>query len=535
MSRLADLFVATCIVAVSTSVGMVLFYQLELPSTLAVAIVLALLLVLMLVNFRNLRQQDRVTLDDSVDRLTRRLDQVTADLDSMERRLTAIETNGPRRMRQELEPVVAEVEVVGALIRQVVETVADLEAQITGVPAPAVRSSLVATPGATAPMPASAMAGGGLPKRFAQLGEKGFLDLVRSSIEANRIDVHLQPIVTLPQRKIRYYEALTRLRTADGETIYPSDYIPLAERAGIMPTLDNQILIRSLQILKRLTQRTKDVGIFCNMSTTSLGDGQFFPEFLKFLGANKELAEELIFEFGQQPLKVLGAIEYEGLRAIQGLGFRFSIDQVSDLRSSFQFLADRGFRYVKISADRILNGGQALASDIHAADLASFFSRFGMDLIVDRIESEAQVVDILDYSVKYGQGFLFSPPRPVKTEIFAANADVPQPKPADAPPIVMPSVPPRPTAAPPRRAASEAPALPPIGDLRQPLSGTAGDLRQALSGTAGAPRSPGAGMAGEPRTAGAGMAGEPRTAGAGEPRLPGGARRPSAPPSPSAP
>ena len=100
MSRLADLFVATCIVAVSTSVGMVLFYQLELPSTLAVAVVLALLLVLMLVNFRNLRQQDRVTLDGSVDRLTRRLDQVTADLDSMERRLTAIETNGPRRMRQ---------------------------------------------------------------------------------------------------------------------------------------------------------------------------------------------------------------------------------------------------------------------------------------------------------------------------------------------------------------------------------------------------------------------------------------------------
>ena len=53
-----------------------------------------------------------------------------------------------------------------------------------------------------------------MPRRFAHLGEAGFLDLVRRAIEANRIDIHLQPIVTLPQRRIRYYEALTRLRTS---------------------------------------------------------------------------------------------------------------------------------------------------------------------------------------------------------------------------------------------------------------------------------------------------------------------------------
>ncbi|MDR3495854.1 MAG: EAL domain-containing protein [Ancalomicrobiaceae bacterium] len=535
MSRFADLFVATCIVAVSTSVGMVLFYQLELPSTLAVAIVLALLLVLMLVNFRNLRQQDRATLDDSVDRLGRRLDQVTADLDSMERRLSSIETNTPRRTRQEMEPVVAEVEVIGALIRQLVETVADLEAQIGGstgsqraMPNTHDRPSLVASPAPNL-MAAMAAAGDLVPKRFAQLGEKGFLELVRSSIEANRIDVHLQPIVTLPQRKIRFYEALTRLRTADGETIYPADYIPLAEKAGVMPSLDNQILARSLQILKRLTQRTKDVGIFCNVSTTSLGDGQFFPGFLKFLTANKELADELIFEFAQSPLKTLGPLEYEGLRAIQGLGFRFSIDQVSDLRSSFQFLADRGFRYVKISAERMLNGGQALASDIHPADLAHFFSRAGMELIVDRIESETQVVDVLDYSVKYGQGFLFAPPRPVKTEIFAANADVPQPKPAEDAIPVLPSVPVRPVAPPtaPRRAmmstTAQGGASGP-GDLRQPPAAAAADLRPSTAATVGDLRQPLSGIPGELRQ---------QSGGSGGRRAPG--QTPQGPPAAEAP
>ena len=41
--------------------------------------------------------------------------------------------------------------------------------------------------------------------------------IVRGAIEANRIDLYLQPIVTLPQRKVRYYEAMTRLRTEDGD------------------------------------------------------------------------------------------------------------------------------------------------------------------------------------------------------------------------------------------------------------------------------------------------------------------------------
>ena len=43
---------------------------------------------------------------------------------------------------------------------------------------------------------------------------------IRGAIEANRIDLYLQPIVTLPQRKVRYYEAMSRLRTEAGELLH---------------------------------------------------------------------------------------------------------------------------------------------------------------------------------------------------------------------------------------------------------------------------------------------------------------------------
>jgi cyclic-di-GMP phosphodiesterase TipF (flagellum assembly factor) len=58
----------------------------------------------------------------------------------------------------------------------------------------------------------------------------------------------------------------------------------------------------------------------------------------------------------------------------------------------------------------------AVSADIHAADLSDLLGRFGISLIAERIEAEAQVVDLLEYDVRYGQGFLFSQPRPVRNE-----------------------------------------------------------------------------------------------------------------------
>ena len=58
----------------------------------------------------------------------------------------------------------------------------------------------------------------------------------------------------------------------------------------------------------------------------------------------------------------------------------------------------------------------AATTDIHPADFSDLLGRFGIDLIAERIESESTVVDLLDYDVRFGQGFLFSPPRPVRAE-----------------------------------------------------------------------------------------------------------------------
>jgi cyclic-di-GMP phosphodiesterase TipF (flagellum assembly factor) len=66
-----------------------------------------------------------------------------------------------------------------------------------------------------------------------------------------------------------------------------------------------------------------------------------------------------------------------------------------------------------------------LGSDIHPADFSDLLGRFGIDLIAERIENEGTVVDLLDYDVRFGQGFLFSPPRPVRSEVLQGIVERP--------------------------------------------------------------------------------------------------------------
>ena len=104
------------------------------------------------------------------------------------------------------------------------------------------------------------------------------------------MDIYLQPVVTLPQRKMRFYEALTRMRTASGEQVMAEDFVPHAEAAGLMPKVDNLLLFRSVQVLRRLLMKDREIGVFCNVSGSTLRDPEFFSQFSDFMDANRALA-----------------------------------------------------------------------------------------------------------------------------------------------------------------------------------------------------------------------------------------------------
>jgi len=244
------------------------------------------------------------------------------------------------------------------------------------------------------------------------------LKTIRASLDENRVDLYLQPIVTLPQRKTRYYEALSRLRDDTGKIIMPDAYMKIAEPAGMMPMIDNILLFRCVHVMRKMVERNREVGVFCNVSTLTLLDSEFFPQFIDYMKHNQDLAGSLIFEFGQATIGASGPLEFESLKALADLGFTFSMDKVERLDVDFQVLADMNFRYFKVPADMFLSDLDRAGSPILAEDFPELLTRSGITLIVEKIEDERSVVNLLDYDIKFGQGYHFSEPRPVRGDIL---------------------------------------------------------------------------------------------------------------------
>jgi len=233
------------------------------------------------------------------------------------------------------------------------------------------------------------------------------------TVATDEIELHLQPVVTLPQRKLRYYEALTRLKTDGGELVAAGEFLSEAEAAALMPGIDYLAAVRSVQIVRRLLLQKREVGLFCNLSAATLTDPGF-AKFLELMDANRAIAAALVFEFPQSAVRAMGAVEHASLAALAERGFRFSMDNLTDLRVNARELNERGFRFVKVPAPLLFNRLGAVAADIRPADFSESLGRFGIDLIADRIEHENTVIDLLDYDVRFGQGLLFSPPRPLR-------------------------------------------------------------------------------------------------------------------------
>jgi cyclic-di-GMP phosphodiesterase TipF (flagellum assembly factor) len=437
MRRISAIFIAACMVLIAGSIGAVLFLGARLDGLTSAIVALSALVAMALYNTISNRLRDRSDLGDQIGDLSRGTADLARQVAELGRRLNGVEARVEAtvtRVRGADDPMAAEIGELGGLVRQIADTVAAHEAAlqgesemrpITAMPSNQAQALSPAPPAADTPLALSESDAVSGTRRFAGLSREGIGELIGRAADANRIDLYLQPIVTLPQRKVRYYEALSRLRTEESDIIPAGDFIEYAEAVGLMPKIDNLLLFRCVQVTRRLQLKSRDVGLFCNISASTLTDPGHFKQILDFMDANRALSNALMFEFTQEAYRHFGPMENEGLSALAERGFRFSMDHVTDLRMEPKELADRWFRFLKVPAKLLLNKAANAQSDIHPEDLADLLARSGIDLIAERIENENMVVDLLEYDVRFGQGFLFSAPRPVRAEALHGSGETP--------------------------------------------------------------------------------------------------------------
>lgn len=436
MRGYGSLFLASCMALIAASVGAILHFALQLPFEQASLIALALLFALMTLEVSAARKRDRADFADRFESLARAAADIAREVGDMRHRVIALEHAPVPDVKRATEPLVREIGELALLAENLAKSVAAHDMAITtlaeqaeAAAAASPRVVQVEAPAVVGVAPAPAVNG-----PFGGKSEEEIKTIVRQAIDNGRIEIYLQPVVTLPQRKVRHYEALSRLRMPDETMIEAEKFLPAARAAGLLPRIDERLVHQCVQVVRRLAAKNREIGLFMNIAPETLVDRPAFTEILGYLEANRALAPSLVLELPQSTYRSLGGAELNSLSLLAERGFRFSLDRIEDFRIDPRGLSERGVRFIKVSAELMLSQQRHGTGPVHPADLSDLLGRYGIELVADHIESENIVVDLLDFDVRFGQGFLFAQPRAVRAEVLhserEAAAGTPLPAPA---------------------------------------------------------------------------------------------------------
>ena len=251
-------------------------------------------------------------------------------------------------------------------------------------------------------------------------------EIIRA-FEGEGLEIHLQPVVTLPQRKVVAYEALARLRIG-GRSAEPDAFLPVLERYGRTTELDRRMLQRAAIVTRHLARRGSETTLTYGLSPLSLFEPGLLRELARMAADDPALAG-LVIALPQASWRGLDAGQRGLLAPLRGR-IGFSLDRADDLRFDAAELAGLGIGQVKVPAALLLRPApdRGPLSDLAVEDTAPALARAGIRLVATEVGTDADVPDLIDLDVPFAQGSAFAAPRPVRAEVLAAStSDTPVP------------------------------------------------------------------------------------------------------------
>ena len=235
-------------------------------------------------------------------------------------------------------------------------------------------------------------------------------ELVQHAVREDKINIFMQPVVSLPQRKTRMYEIFGRVRANGGVYLPAARYMDFARREELVAALDNLTLLRCLQMLRSHREKNGTTPYVLNVSASTIRDKSFMTDLIAFLGTNHKMAQRLIFEIPQEELYNADDKTRVLLKALSKLGCRFSMDRVRSRRFDLELMKELQVRFIKLEAGWLLKEAKTQSGFNRINRLKKHLDAFGIDMIVEKIEGEDMLRELLDFNIDYGQGYLFGKP-----------------------------------------------------------------------------------------------------------------------------
>lgn len=248
------------------------------------------------------------------------------------------------------------------------------------------------------------------------------LDL-QAALAQDQFELAYQPIVSSASGEIVGVEALLRWPHPKRGFVSPAVFIPIAEQCGLMPALGERVLDRAMRDWHGWPQLEVSV----NLSPMQFRQPDLLAMLQRLLDHNKADARHFVLEITEGVLMDAGERTRTILDTMRAMGFRMALDDFGTGYSSLAYLCN--FRFEKIKIDRSFVSGLSRSQSFQTIVQAviSLGRGFGMTVVAEGVETEAEVRTMVSFGCAQMQGYYFAKPmsREKLLETLAAHAPHP--------------------------------------------------------------------------------------------------------------
>lgn len=240
---------------------------------------------------------------------------------------------------------------------------------------------------------------------------------VENALAEKRFVLFVQPIVDIKTGLARHWEVLLRMRGEGGNLIAPSHFIEVAENTGLIHALDRMVLAEAAAHLALMRDRGRAITLTINLSGHAFNDPQFLDHVKAVLAEHRLDPQQIIFEMTETAAVSDIAAARRLMEAINQIGCHFALDDFGTGFSSFSYLRQLPFEYIKIDGSFIRNLRSRPDDQVLVKAMVDIAVAFKKKTIAEQVEDAETLALLKEYGVDYSQGYYTGKPMDI-TEAF---------------------------------------------------------------------------------------------------------------------
>jgi EAL domain-containing protein (putative c-di-GMP-specific phosphodiesterase class I) len=239
------------------------------------------------------------------------------------------------------------------------------------------------------------------------------MERIREALDQDRLVLHCQPILNLTTNEVTQYELLVRLQPAEGPLLAPNAFLPIAERFGLITSIDTWVVLRAIELLAAHSREGRALILNVNISAKSIGDRQLVDVVRRAISDAGVDATRLVMELTETAAISNLENAHNFMDELRIFGCEFALDDFGMGFSSLHYLKHLTFDYLKIDGDFIRNVGLNATDQLVVEAIIRIAHGMGKRTIAEFVES-TETIDLLrTMGVDYAQGYHIGLPKPV--------------------------------------------------------------------------------------------------------------------------